>query len=79
MCTEDVYRGHGMDGMVSEMGGTYRVVIPRTPDGSNSVGIIVDGTAESHWTVRLIECIDSMKFSSLSCGRHDEAQMLRVR
>lgn len=79
MYTEDAYRGLGFKGMILEKGGTYRIVIPRTPDGSNSVRIIVDGTAKGHWAVRLIECVDSMKVPSLSCGSHDEAQLLGVR
>lgn len=52
---------------------TYSVVVPGTPDSSDAVSSVVDGTAEGHWPVRLIECVDSMRFSSLYCGRHDEA------
>lgn len=58
---------------------TYGVVVPGTPYRSDAVSIVVGGTAEGHWSVRLIECVDSMEFSSLSWRRHDEAQTMADR
>ena len=53
---------------------TYGVVVPGTPYRSDAVSIVVGGTAEGYWPVRLIERVDSMEYSSLSWRRHDEAQ-----